>query len=224
MEGNRKIIYTSHYGRKIRGNHSRIGSPGVNEEVCSPRSDTTSNVLGCTDNVEKFDTLVHGSTTKESNLESSRIKEVGVKSIFPELGKDPDSSVQVNLTKSVLGNSPKFISLGHPAFETADIRNIGFASSTRAKNLNGFCRGTERDDSLGYTHDFETMSKTKTYCNHIKNSEIENREVFERETSSLTHPMPTRRSSDLPPVGASSTQAYHPFPFPSATCSISLLW
>ena len=28
------------------------------------------------------------------------------------------------------------------------------------------------------------MSKTTAYCNHIKNSEIETREVFERETSS----------------------------------------
>ena len=30
--------------------------------------------------------------------------------------------------------------------------------------------------------DFETMSKTKAYRNHIKNSELETREVFERET------------------------------------------
>ena len=45
-------------------------------------------------------------------------------------------------------------------------------------------RGTERDDRLGYTHDFETMSETTDYRNHIKNSDIETREVFERETSS----------------------------------------
>ena len=39
-------------------------------------------------------------------------------------------------------------------------------------------RDTERDDKLGYTHDFETMSETTAYRNHIKNSEIETREVF----------------------------------------------
>ena len=39
-----------------------------------------------------------------------------------------------------------------------------------------------RDDRLGYTHDFENMSKTTAYRNHIKNSEIEIREVFDRET------------------------------------------
>ena len=37
---------------------------------------------------------------------------------------------------------------------------------------------------MGYTHDFETMSKTTAYRNHINNSEIEIREVFERETLS----------------------------------------
>ena len=43
-------------------------------------------------------------------------------------------------------------------------------------------RDNERDVRLVYTHDFETMRKTTAYCNHIKNSELENREVFERET------------------------------------------
>ena len=37
------------------------------------------------------------------------------------------------------------------------------------------------DDRLEYTHDFETMSKSTAYCNHIKNSKIETREVFELE-------------------------------------------
>ena len=37
---------------------------------------------------------------------------------------------------------------------------------------------------VGYTYDFETMSETTTYRNHIKNYEIETREVFEQETPS----------------------------------------
>ena len=43
---------------------------------------------------------------------------------------------------------------------------------------------TERNDRLGYTHDFKTISKTTAYRNHIKNSELETREVFEQETLS----------------------------------------
>ena len=35
---------------------------------------------------------------------------------------------------------------------------------------------------VGYTHDFETMSETTAYRNHINNSELETREVFEQET------------------------------------------
>ena len=38
---------------------------------------------------------------------------------------------------------------------------------------------------LGYTHDFENMSETTAYRNHIKNSEFETREVFEQETENI---------------------------------------
>ena len=111
-------------------------------------------------------------------------KIVGVKIIFTELGKEPDSSVRVRLTNSVLSKSPKFIRLGHPTAEIEDIRNIDFTTSTRAKNLNWLRRRTKTNDRLGKTHNFETTSETIAYRNHIKNSEIETREVFERETSS----------------------------------------
>ena len=43
-----------------------------------------------------------------------------------------------------------------------------------------------------YTHDFETMSKTTAYRNHIMNSEIETREVSDRETKKF----PLTRSTD----------------------------
>ena len=154
MEGNKNITCTSLDSRNVRGNHSRIGTPGVEKEVWTPRSNTTSNVLSCTDNIKKFDTLIHGSAAQERNLEFSCIEEVGVKNIFPELRKEFDSSVRVNLANSVLGESPKFISLGHRALETADIRNINFATSTRAKSLNRLRRDMERDVRLGYTHYF----------------------------------------------------------------------
>ena len=38
------------------------------------------------------------------------------------------------------------------------------------------------NDRLGKMYDFEIMSKTTAYRNHINNSEIETREVFEQET------------------------------------------
>ena len=153
-ERNRKIICMSSDSRNIRGEHiSRIDTPGVNKDIWSV-IDMTLNELSCTDNIMKFDTLVHGSTTKKRNLELSQSKEVGMKSIFLGLRKEPDSSIWVNLANSVLIENPKFINLGHPTVNTADIRNINFATSTRANNLKGLRRRTERDDRLGYTHDF----------------------------------------------------------------------
>ena len=130
MESNRKIICTSRDSRNIRGNHTKIKTPGVNKDVVSPRSDATSNVLSCTGNVEKLDTLVHSSTTQERNLVSLCIEEVCVKSIFPEIGKEFSSSVWVKLANSILNESPKFISLRHPTVETADIRNIDLTTSS----------------------------------------------------------------------------------------------
>ena len=42
-------------------------------------------------------------------------------------------------------------------------------------------------------HDFERVRKTTAYSNHIKNSELETREVFERETENI----PLTRQTDL---------------------------
>ena len=120
--GKRNIICTSVDSRNSMGNHIRIGTPGNNKDIFSPRSDTTSNLLSCTGIIEKFDTHVHRSATQERNLESSCIEEVGVKSIFPEIFKEFNSCERVNLAKSVLSEIPKFISLGHPTVDTADIQ------------------------------------------------------------------------------------------------------
>ena len=117
-----------------------------------------------------------------------------MKSVFPELGKDPDPSVRVNLANSVLSKIPNFKRLGHTLIETSDIDNLECISATRPKNYSGLWRSMDRDYRMGYTHDFETMSETTAERNHIKNSEIETREVFEQETSTpeniqLTLPM-----------------------------------
>ena len=112
------------------------------------------------------------------------IEEEGLKIIFPELRRKLDPSARVNLANSVVRESPKFKIFGQPTIETADIRNLDYISATIPKNCNGLRRSTDRDDRLGYTHDFETMSETTAYRNHIKNPEIETRVVFERGTSS----------------------------------------
>ena len=79
MKRNNRVICTPSDSRKISGNHiSRIDTLGVNKDIWSV-IDTTSNVLNCTDNVEKFDAMVQISTTQERNLELLRIEEESVK-------------------------------------------------------------------------------------------------------------------------------------------------
>ena len=131
---------------------SRIDTPGMKKNVWGVIN-TTSNLMSDTDNVEKFDTLVHSSTTQERNLESSRIEEMGMKSIFPELRKKFDSSVRVNLANPVLSKIPNFKRLGHTSIDTSDIGNLECINATRPKNCNGLRRSADRDDRLGYTHD-----------------------------------------------------------------------
>ena len=104
---NRIISTPSDSGNNIRNFIIRIDTPGVNKYVWGV-IDTTSNVLSDTDNVEKLDTSVQSSKTQESNLEPSHIEEESLKIIFPELRTKLDSSLRVNLTNSVVRESPKF--------------------------------------------------------------------------------------------------------------------
>ena len=148
-------------------NHSRIGTPGVNEGVFSPSRGKISSFAKWTGNIEPLNTSVHGSATQEKNLDFSCIEKVGVKSLPNKIVADLDPSILVNLANSVLSESPKFKILGLPTFDETYIRNLNFTPSTRSKSLNRTRRDNFRDARLGYTHDFEIMSETTAYCRNI---------------------------------------------------------
>ena len=79
MKSNNRIICTPSDSRNIRGEHiSRIDTQGLNNYIWIV-IDTTSNLLSCTDNVEKFDILVHSSTTQRRNLKLLWIKELSAR-------------------------------------------------------------------------------------------------------------------------------------------------
>ena len=111
----------------------------------------------------------------------SCIEKLGVKSVLGEIVADLDLSIRVNLTSSVLSETPKFKSLMLPTVDATNIRNFDFAPSTRAKGLSRTLRDNKKDTRQGYTHDFETMSETTEYLNHMKNSKPETKPGFERE-------------------------------------------
>ena len=118
---------------------------------------------------------------------------MNVKSLPDKIIADLDSSIWVNLENSVLSKSSKVIKLGLPTFDATGKLNIDFAPSTRVKSLNGTRRDNFRADWPGYTHDFERVSETPAYSNHIKNYELETREVFEQETENI----PLTRQTDM---------------------------
>ena len=133
---------------------------------------------------DKLDTIVQRSPTNENNTESLRIEEESLESVFSKIFEELNSSERMNLANSLGIESPKLVHFGHPPMETNHGGNlIDGILATRIDHSNRIWRLTDRDDMMAHTHDVETMSNVTAYSNHIKNSEIETRNVFERETS-----------------------------------------
>ena len=105
---------------------------------------------------------------------------MGVKSLPHEIVADLDLSIRVNLSNSIISESPKFINLGLPTFNARGKPNIALAPTIRAKSVNGTRRDKFKAYWLAYRYDFERVGKTTAYSSHIKNSKLETREVFER--------------------------------------------
>ena len=118
------------------------------------------------------------------NTASPQIEEEILESIFTKFVEDSNSREQMNLANSLGIEIPKLVHFGHPPIETNNVGNLldGIAS-TRIENSNGVWRLTDRGDSMAHMHDIETIRKRIAYRNHIRNSEIETGNIFERETS-----------------------------------------
>ena len=118
---------------------------------------------------------------------------MGVKSLPDEIVADLDPSKRENLANFIISKSPKFINLGLLSFNATGKLNIAFYLSTRVNDLKGTGRENFKANWLASGHDCERVSKTTAYSNHIKNDELEDREVFERETEKI----PLSRKPDL---------------------------
>ena len=163
-----------------------VGTQGVKEFVLSTSRGKNSSFTKWTGNIDPLDTSFEVSATQETDSDFSCIEKVVVKSLPDKIVADLDTIIWVNLANSVPSKRTKFINLGLPTFDATGINNIDSTLSIRAKSLNGTQRKIFRDARLGYTHDFERVSKTTAYSNHIKNAELETREVFEQKYSTDT--------------------------------------
>ena len=188
LGGNRNILNcTLPDIRNIWRNNSWIGTPRLNEVIFSPSRDLTktSSLRSCTGSIKPLETFVHRFATQERNSNFSCIEKYGVKSVLDEIVPDLDPIKQVNLPNFFLSESPEFKNIGLLVVDETDTRNLNFVSSTRPNSLSGKRKDNVSTSRMGYTYDFETMSKTTAYSNHIKNSEFETRQVFERETENI---------------------------------------
>ena len=106
---------------------------------------------------------------------------MGVKNIPGEIVADLDPNKRVNLASSVLSKIPQFINNGLPSFNAKGKPKSAFAPSTKEKSLNGTGMENFKDNWITSSHGFERVSETTAYSNHINNSELETRKVFEQE-------------------------------------------
>ena len=87
----------------------------------------------------------------------------------------------MNLTNSLRIESPKLVHFGNPPIETDTVGNLlNGIVDTRIENYDRIWRRTDRDIRMAHTHDIETISEKIAYHKHIRDSEFETREVFER--------------------------------------------
>ena len=114
-----------------------------------------------------------------------RIEEVSLESICPKIIKELNSSERMNLANSLLVQTPKLVSFGHPPMETY---NVGHRSNrsvaTRVVDQDGIWRPTDRYVRTAPTNgDIETISEKLVFRKYSKDLEFETRKVFEHETS-----------------------------------------
>ena len=127
--------------------HGRIGTPFLNKNIWS--GDDNFSVRSDIGEADKLNTAVQRSSTNERNTESSKIEEESLESIFPKTIKESNLSKQMNLANSLIIETPKLVSFGHPPMETDNVgHRIDGIVATRIEDPNRIWRSTDRDDRM----------------------------------------------------------------------------
>ena len=165
---NRNIRTTSIVGAR-RPNHSRIFPPGMHEDI-SGRDNVLSTVRNDARIVDKLDTSVEGFTTNERKTASSRIAECNPKIIFVKEINEFESSIKMNLAKSVPVKTPDLVSLRDPNVNTdnvTDRRSGGVATSIADKD--GIWSPKPSNIGTAANHDeIKNISEKLAFNKHLK--------------------------------------------------------
>ena len=156
-----------------RPDQIRILTPGMNKYIFS-RDYVGSTVRNDVSKADKLDVTIEGYSTDEWNTASSRIEESTPKCIFRKAIKQLDSSDRMNLTNSLIVQTPDLISFRHPTIQTdnvGDQRSGGVA--TRIANKDGIWEPTLSNIKTAATHgEIKTISEKLSYRKYIKDSEF----------------------------------------------------
>ena len=127
-----------------------------------------------------------------------------MKRILGEVVTDLDPSKRMNFTSSVLGEIPKLMDFGLSPVNATGKPNSVLAPSTRAERLNGTggsrLNGNWLESSHGAEVAVKRVSETKAYSNHIEQSELETKKVFERENIQTENTPLTRQPDFVTPL------------------------
>ena len=118
------------------------------------------------------------------NMESLWIEEESLESVFSKIVEESNLWKRMNLANSLSIDITKLVYFGHLPIETNNVGSLLNGNvANRIENSNGIWRRTDKDDRMAHTHDIETINKNIAHWKHIRDSEIETRNVFERDTS-----------------------------------------
>ena len=165
-----------------RPDQSRIIAPGMNKDISS-RDYVLSTVRSDVGEADKLDADVQISLSNEWNATPSQIVEGSPESIFRKVVEKSDSSERMNIANYLSVHTPELVLLRHTSMQTDNMgewRSGGAA--TRIANQYGIWRLTLGNIKAAAIHgESETISEKLAYRKFIKDSEFENREVFEQE-------------------------------------------
>ena len=154
-----------------RPDHSRILTPGMNEDILSGNYVTTT-VRSDVRVMEKLNTVVEAFTSNDRNMEPSGIIESAPESVFVKKNEQFDLSGRVDFAKSVPVESPDLVSFRDPPVETHNVahgRSGGVA--TRITDKDWIWQTGPSDIRMAATHannkDFNAKLAFRDYLNDL---------------------------------------------------------
>ena len=165
-----------------RLDHSRILTPGMNEDILSGNNMTTT-VQSDVRVMEKLDTVVEAFTSNERNTESSGSIESAPEIVFVKKSEQFDSSSRVDFANSVPIELPDLVSFRDPLVETHNVtdgRSGGVATSIADKDQ--IWKVGPSNIGTAATHaDLKDFNEKLAFREYLNDLDLETIQMLERD-------------------------------------------